>query len=183
MPRFVDMAGKKVGMWGVLEKDAAKTKRAYWICKCMGCGNTQSIAGSHLRESIKGGCRSCRLSGYANKYPMEYSVWQNIKTRVFNPNRVGSNTYNKLGMYSPWAQDFKLFFHAVGKRPSGAHSIDRVDNKLGYFPGNVRWATPAEQARNTSRNLKVGDEVLIDYAKRVGIPYNTLRDRLHNGRN
>jgi histidinol-phosphate aminotransferase len=31
--------------------------------------------------------------------------------------------------------------------------------------------------------LKVGDEVLIDYAKRVGIPYNTLRDRLHNGRN
>lgn len=74
-----------------------------------------------------------------------------------------------------------LFLHAVGPRPSIEHSIDRIDNNKGYYPGNVRWATRAEQARNTSKNLKIGDEVLWDYAKRVGIPYNTLRDRYHKG--
>lgn len=183
MQRFVDMAGQKVGMWDVIERDISKVKRAYWVCKCTGCGATQSVAGSHLREGIKGGCRSCRISGYASKYPMEYSVWQNVKTRALNPNRRTSSTYNKLGMYKPWVDDFKLFFHAVGERPSSKHSLDRIDNNCGYFPGNLRWATSAEQSRNTSRNLKIDGEVLVDYAKRVGIPYNTLRDKFHNGRN
>jgi hypothetical protein len=104
-----------------------------------------------------------------------------MKTRATNKGRQNSARYNALGMYKPWVDDFMLFFHAVGPRPSLKHSLDRIDNSKGYFPGNVRWATTAEQARNTRRNLHIGDEVLIDYAKRVGVPYNTLRDRYHKG--
>jgi Zn-finger nucleic acid-binding protein len=85
-------------------------------------------------------------------------------------------------MYVPWANNFELFLHAIPKCPSDFHTIDRVNNRVGYFPGNLRWATTAEQSRNTSRNLYVKGEVLIDYAKRVGIPYNTLRDWYHAGR-
>lgn len=177
MPKFVDMQGRTIGLWEVISRDMLKTKRAYWLCKCIGCGVTASVSGTHLRENIKGGCRSCRNAGNASKYPLEYSVWSNIKTRTCNKNR--KTKYLQLGMYEPWKKDFMLFYHAVGPRPSAQHSIDRIDNNKGYFPGNVRWATAAEQSRNTSRNLYISGEVLIDYAKRAGVPYNTLRDKYH----
>jgi hypothetical protein len=32
-------------------------------------------------------------------------------------------------------------------------TIDRIDNDKGYNKDNCKWATRAEQVRNTSRNL------------------------------
>lgn len=175
-----DMTGRTVGMWYVIGRDEVRTERAYWVCRCTECGVNQSVAGTDLRRSeLKGGCRSCRRSGYASKHPVEYRIWCGIKARVFNPNREKFTTYSALGMYEPWAKDFRLFFDALGPRPSSRHTVDRIDNSRGYFPENVRWATPKEQARNTSRNLKVEGVCLIDYAKQVGVPYNTLRDKFH----
>lgn len=54
-----------------------------------------------------------------------------------------------------WRDDFWLFVKDVGARPEGTntsgrayYSLDRVNNDEGYEPGNVRWATPSEQALN-----------------------------------
>src|SRR6185436_8132120 len=48
-----------------------------------------------------------------------------------------------------WRNNFDAFLAYVGKRPSKRHSLDRYPNKDGdYAPGNVRWATQHEQARN-----------------------------------
>lgn len=47
--------------------------------------------------------------------------------------------------------DPQLFINEVGERPSPKHTIDRINNLLGYIPGNIRWATPAQQQRNRRR--------------------------------
>jgi hypothetical protein len=43
---------------------------------------------------------------------------------------------------------FSGFIEDVGMRPSKKHSLDRIDNDLGYFPGNCRWTDRSTQCKN-----------------------------------
>lgn len=47
----------------------------------------------------------------------------------------------------PQWHTFTRFLADMGCRPPGT-TIDRIDNTKGYYPGNCRWATPAQQAAN-----------------------------------
>ena len=73
-----------------------------------------------------------------------YRVWVNMRHRC----RKGSR-YGKRGITicDRW-NDFETFCSDMGERPSPEHSIDRIDNNLGYTPDNCRWATSHEQTLN-----------------------------------
>jgi hypothetical protein len=83
-----------------------------------------------------------------------------------------------------WDENFDQFFTDMGPRPSPKHSLDRINNEGDYEPGNVRWATAKEQARNTSatRFLTVAGvtKPLTQWAEEIGLTIQSLEYRLNN---
>lgn len=79
-----------------------------------------------------------------------YKCWENMVQRATNKDSPLSKNYAQRGIdiHPVWAISFTEFLAHIGPRPSLKHSIDRIDNNKGYWPGNVRWALPADQARN-----------------------------------
>jgi len=119
----------------------------------------------------------------APSYRPEYRIWINMRRRCSSPRHCQAYLYGgRVHVCKRWDESFEAFYADMGPRPSARHSLDRIDNEGNYEPGNVRWATPKEQARNTSRTrmLTVGDTTkpLVEWAEELGITPQALEYRL-----
>lgn len=165
------------------------TKRSKWWVRC-DCGTEKEVWGSSLLSghSKSCGCLHSEMTTTRNYRHGEtgtrlYSVWSSIWQRCTNPNDPAFHNYGGRGVTvdERW-RDFAVFKEDVGPKPSEKHSLDRCANNKGYEPGNVRWATRAEQARNTRRNVvrtyEGRTQCLKDWASEFGISYYTLIDRI-----
>lgn len=85
------------------------------------------------------------------KHSPEYNIWLHIKQRCTNPKSKSYSYYGGRGIKicEKWINSFQEFYNDMGPRPDSTHSIERINNNLGYNKLNCRWATKTEQARNT----------------------------------
>ena len=76
--------------------------------------------------------------------------WRAMIHRCTNPANKRWNHYGGRGITicDEWLASFDVFYAHVGDPPFPGASLDRIDNDGHYSPGNVRWATPTEQAQN-----------------------------------
>lgn len=116
----------------------------------------------------------------------EYKTWIGIKRRCCDPLDRAYPMYGGRGIkvHEPWVHDFLAFEAYMGKKPSSRHSIDRINNNGNYEPGNVRWATMAEQARN-KRNTTFLEfngklQTLPEWSRELKIHHATLVHRLYD---
>lgn len=90
-------------------------------------------------------------------------LWYAIKQRCFDSSHPAYADYGGRGIkvYGPWIHNRDSFVQWVqsnlGPRPDGT-SLDRIHNDGHYEPGNLRWATPLQQAQNRRPYRKVIDE-------------------------
>jgi hypothetical protein len=103
---------------------------------------------------------------------------------------TGSRSYPRYGgrgitIHPDWL-NFDVFYRDMGEAPSEKHTVDRIDNEKGYGPGNCRWATSHEQARNrrTNRFVRIGDQVmcLADAACVLGVRRQRISEWLKAGK-
>lgn len=80
----------------------------------------------------------------------EYGIWCSMIDRCHRELNHAYARYGGRGIFvcDEWRNSFESFISHVGMRPSKNHSIDRIDNDKGYFPGNCRWATVEQQSTN-----------------------------------
>lgn len=69
--------------------------------------------------------------------------------RCTNPNHEHWNDYGGRGIRvcERW-QRFENFLADMGLKPHPKLTLERVDNELGYYKENCKWATQAEQNAN-----------------------------------
>lgn len=121
-----------------------------------------------------------RMSG-----TVEYQTWQRIIARCHRESHQDYPAYGATGITvcDRWRSGFESFYEDMGPRPSSKHSIDRYPNRSGnYEPGNCRWATATEQARNKDACLIVTfrgeSKSVAEWAEALGWNYHTLMGRL-----
>lgn len=111
--------------------------------------------------------------------------YDNAKSRCRNPAIAHFDRYGGRGIEFRF-KSLDHFITTVGIKPSLDHSIDRYpDNNGHYEPGNVRWATRSEQARNrrSSRVITYNGvtQPLTAWADVLGLKPITLSARLRCG--
>ncbi len=114
--------------------------------------------------------------------PDGYKCWENMRSRVNNPNATGYADYGGRGIkIDPHWETFKQFIKDMGPRPCGT-TLHRLNVNGDYSPKNCRWATHKEQARNkrnTSRFTFNGKtQAIADWAEEVKLPAMLLWQRL-----
>ncbi len=186
-PRFIDLTGKRLGQWTVIGEAVGHCHRkVYWNCVCE-CGTQAKVLSENLRTSLSRSCKHCSAKTHGMSDSPEYQSWRCMKARCYNQNYPGYNFWGGKGITvcKRWRDSFLAFLEDMGSKPSPKHSIHRIDGDSGYEKPNCRWATPLEQAQNTSRTmlLTLGTETrcLREWARRLSTSHSTLRGRLKRG--
>lgn len=183
--------GKKFGRWTVLSFTKRTKHYSYWLCRC-DCGVERQV----IRNMITGGrSKSCgclskelvsaRSRRHGLSYSKEYKIWVAMLGRCSNRSNKRYADYGGRGIKvcDRWLK-FDAFYADLGPRPNGG-TLDRIDNDLGYFPENCRWATTKQQSRNkrNSRLITCHGETrcVSEWSEITGLSRNVIFGRLARG--
>lgn len=173
-----------------IKQDRPGTPR--WEFQCA-CGNIITARISNVKSGAIASCgclrkelTSARRTTHGMRQSREYISWARMLQRCQNPRSTGWEEYGGRGIsISERWMKFEDFFEDMGPMPGPNYSIDRIDVNGNYEPGNCRWATAIDQARNRRNSIIVeydGEKMhLIDACKMIGISYSTVQTRLNRG--
>jgi len=176
--RFKDLTGQVFGRLTVISLSSGDVA-ARWNCRCS-CGTAKIVnSGSLLSGASKScGCYSREVTGntfrtHGLRGSKEYNNWTNMRVRCCDEGNPNYTAYGGAGitLCERWRNSFAAFIEDMGRHPNTEEdwSIDRIDNHLGYFKENCRWATNETQSRNHTKRSD-------NSSGTTGIHYNEVKN-------
>ena len=122
-------------------------------------------------------------------------MWCDIKRRTSNKKNL-KYAGRGIRMYREWRESYDAFreyvcslpncpagvLDQVGNGKTLKRSLDRVANDEGYEPGNLRWATAKQQARNRRSTVYVTLKVSLSEACELkGLNYKRMWQLMNRG--
>ena len=175
--------------------------RSFCMAEC-DCGDVSRYEKSNVVRGNSTRCKSCSTENRSRKLTRHgaaspvcsdelkrkaYVIYKGMKSRCKNPKNARYNSYGGRGISisDEWASGFDRFISDMGLPPTSSHSIDRIDNDLGYCKENCRWATATEQARNKRNNRVLEIDgvsmAMSEWSERSGESRGSIAARLDRG--
>ena len=155
------MLGEIFGKLTVLEEVVSDVKgHRKYICSCS-CGNTHVAIENNLKRNITTQCTICsrkqaretQTTVNTNQNKLLYSTFASMKWRCENDERYVSRGIKVCDRWLEPIKGFSNFLEDMGEKPKSNRriSIDRINNDLGYYKENCRWAGYGFQNHNKSK--------------------------------
>lgn len=186
------LANKRFGRLVALRICGKQRQHNLWECKC-DCGKIHNVRSTHLTDGriMSCGClhrerASMSMFKHGMSETPEFRVWTRMRSRCLDKNCKSYKDYGGRGIKICVRWDaFANFFSDMGVRPSPGHSIERIENNLGYSPINCRWATKLEQARNKRNNRFITvngvRRCMGEWAEVTGLSPSVIGNRIYSG--
>lgn len=187
--------GTRFGEWTVTESVTVRSAE-HVLVQCS-CGARGSVIANSLGRGKSLRCASCSSAATAARtaearrkaieyeillpvrFPSEYRVWSGMVGRCHGKSPHKDYGGRGITVCEAWRSSFLRFLQDMGSRPGLEYSIDRVNVDGNYEPGNCRWATKSEQARNRRDSLFVevnGERLhIMEAVETTGRSYSQLR--------
>lgn len=178
-----DLVGRRFGRLVVkaMVNVPGKRDNLRWECVC-DCGAVAVVKCASLLcgKTKSCGClkRETQTTHGMSRHAL-YAIYNGIIGRCTNPKHGSYGLYGGRGISldPSWISNPLKFIEDVtsrlGERPSEGHSLDRIDNDVGYFIHNLRWSTQDEQVRNRRVTLAFLSD---DKSERISKVFSSLAD-------
>lgn len=173
--------------------------RTKHLCRCS-CGQERMVFSENLTRSLSTTCGHARRQAFADLNKSHLAVaamhkgsraaarWLGMHNRCNVTTNQSYHLYGGRGISvcQRWTghDGFRNFLIDMGEPPNRT-TLGRIDNNAGYGPGNCRWETWAQQARNKRTNIfgwLDGEKmVATDIATRLGMSLSGIRKRIKRG--
>lgn len=140
-----------------------------------------TVLGSKLRFAL-----AQKAYNKGATHDLTYNSWIAMIKRCFDTSHPEYARYGGANILpcASWLK-YENFLNDVGQRPNKDATLDRIDGTKGYYKENCHWASKAQQANNTRRNVRVTlpefSGTLVQACVFFNMPYDCVRKRLKRG--
>jgi len=117
------------------------------------------------------------------KITRTYRKWDSMIGRCHRQSHPAFKYYGQRGITvcERWRASYESFLADMGEAPAGLW-LDRIDGAKSYEPGNCRWVTPKESAKNRAKvGPRINPNSLRQRAIAAGLPYQRVFQRIRAG--
>lgn len=175
----------------VISYAGVRGDKKYWYCMCS-CGQATIASSCNLQSGQVTSCGHISeerfgVIKHGRTESQEFVAWTAMKDRCSKKSGLDYERYVARGITvcERWLESFENFYEDMGDKPSKKHSLDRIDNNLGYYKENCKWATMKEQSNNRRTNviIEYNGESLTqkEWSEKLNIPEQTIYLRRKKG--